>query len=141
MKTLAALIALLAVPTVGFAQDQQLPSYAIRRVETIKGTVSGFDGKYTLFVRDVKGYIDRVQLHDGTIINPTGIKLASGYKVTITGRTQGGSFAADEIDTPYHMTYALGYPYPYYDPYDYWGPVGLRFGFGWGWGGGWGRRR
>ena len=137
MKTLAALIALLSLPAVGLAQDQQMPSYAIRRVETIHGTITGFDGKYTLYVRDVKGYVDHVSLHDGTIINPTGIRLQSGYPVTITGHADGSSFAADEIDTPYRKVYAAGYPYayPYYGPYyPYWGPVGLRVGFGWGWG-------
>jgi hypothetical protein len=140
MKMLAALIALLSLPAVGLAQDQQqMPSYAIRRVETIRGTITGFDGKYTLYVRDVKGYLDHVTLHDGTIINPTGLKLHEGIPVTISGHADGSTFAADQIDTPYQKTYALGYPYAYpyygpYYPYPFWGPVGVRVGFGWGWG-------
>jgi len=116
-----------------------MPSYAVTKVETIKGTISSFNGAYNMYVRDVRGYIDSVTLHQGTIINPTGIRLQPGYPVTITGRPSGSTFLADQIDTPYRITYAYGYPgyygYPYY-PYP---AYGLSLGFGWGWGGGWGR--
>lgn len=141
IPAVAASIGLLSLPTVGLAQ-QSMPSYATTKVETIKGTVSSFNGAYTMYVRDVRGYIDNVTLHQGTIINPTGIRLQPGYPVTISGRTNGSTFEADQIDTPYRMVsygypyYGYGYGYPYY-PYP---AYGLSLGFGWGWGGGWGWR-
>jgi hypothetical protein len=64
-----------------------------------------------------------VSLHDGTIINPTGLTLAPGEAVTIEGQPAGGTFVANEIDTPYGYAYA--YPYPVYRAYPY--PV---YGFG-----------
>jgi len=112
------------------------PSYAVRQ-ETIKGRISSFDGKYQLTVRDERGYVDRVTLHDGTIINPTGLRLVAGMSVTIVGRTAGNTFAAYEIDTPYSLQppayeyppaygYPPAYPYPagylypeYYPVYPY----------------------
>ncbi len=83
-----------------------------------------FDGAYTMYVRDQGGYLDRVQLHQGTIINPTGIRLEGGMRVTVYGYPEGEVFVADEIDTPYH--YRPHYPNAY--PYPGWG-----FGSGWGW--------
>lgn len=131
------LLSLASAPSVALAQGQ-MPSYALRHVETIKGTISNFDGQWTMYVRDDRGYIDRVSLHQGTIINPTGIRLSPGFRVTIAGHTAGSTFVADEIDTPY-QTY--GYAYPYYYPYGYYPyPYAVRLGFGWGWGG-WGWRR
>lgn len=97
------------------------PSYAIRQ-ETIKGRISSFDGKYQLTVRDERGYLDRVSLRDGTIINPTGLRLVAGMTVTIVGRTAGNAFVAYEIDTPYSIQPpAYEYPpaYPYPTGYDY----------------------
>jgi hypothetical protein len=127
----AAALIVITVPVVAGAQavdqSQPVPSYA-RHVDTISGTVSRFDGATTMYVRDVKGYIDNVSLHKGTIINPTGIQLRPGYPVTISGHAAGRTFVADEIDTPYQRVY----PYP---AYPYWGPsIGLGFGFGYrGW--------
>src|ERR1700693_5513180 len=92
------------------------PSYAIRQ-ETIKGRISSFDGKYQLTVRDERGYLDRVSLRDGTIINPTGLRLVAGMTVTIVGRTAGNAFVAYEIDTPYSIQPpAYEYPPPPYRP-------------------------
>ncbi|HUN30163.1 MAG TPA: hypothetical protein VMV65_10195 [Alphaproteobacteria bacterium] len=136
----AASIAILSLPTIAIAQP--MPSYAVSKVETIKGTISSFNGAYTMYVRDVRGYIDDVTLHQGTIINPTGIRLQPGYPVTITGRPSGRTFLADEIDTPFRAVYGYAYPaYPYYG-YPYYGypAYGLSLGFGWGWGR-WGRHR
>lgn len=113
-----------------------MPSYA-RPVapsdeETIHGRIQSFHGKFDLQVRDDRGYIDNVQMHQGTIINPTGISLQPGMSVTIYGHNEGRTFAANEIDTPYH--YRQGYAYPVYPvypvapvgPYPYWvGPPGL----------------
>jgi hypothetical protein len=117
------------------------PSYAIKQ-ETIRGRVSGFDGHYALTVRDERGYLDRVQLRDGTIINPRGLTLASGMSVTILGETVGNVFVAREIDTPYtvapgYSAYGYypyppyGYPPPYYGYPYYYGPsfgLGIRIG-------------
>jgi hypothetical protein len=126
----AAVILAFAVPSAGSAQP--LPSYASPPGETIKGTISRFDGATTMYVRDVRGYVDKVSLRQGTVINPTGIRLQPGFSVTITGRASGSTFIADEIDTPYHF-YGYAYPYyPYYYGYPY--PYRLSLGFGWGWG-------
>ncbi len=123
---------------------QPLPSYATGSAdETIHGTVASIDGAYAIAVRDARGYLDKVTLHQGTIINPTGLTLEPGQNVTILGRTDGNTFAANEIDTPYPSLAALplypygygnyGYPYPafgygYYPGYR----VGIGFGRGFG---------
>jgi hypothetical protein len=132
----AALAWILGAPFAVQAQQPPppMPSYATGE-ESVHGTVSGFDGKYDLTVRDQRGFTDNVQLHDGTVINPTGLRLASGMTVTIYGHADGSHFVANEVDTPYHHSYAYGpYPYPYYGSYPYYGypyypAVGLGFGF------------
>lgn len=101
------------------------PSYAVHQ-ESIVGIVRSFDGQYTMYVRDQRGNLDRVELHQGTIINPTGLTLQSGMHVTVYGHPAGPVFVADEIDTPYRY---MPYPYPYAYPYPAWG-----FGVNWGWG-------
>jgi hypothetical protein len=133
------------------------PSYAMPE-ETVSGRVVSFDGNYALQVRDDRGFVDNVQLRDGTIINPTGVRLAPGMRVTIYGVNRGSVLAANQIDTPYqsygspapvayavpaypyYPVYGYGYGYPYYGyPYAY-GPrisVGIGFGFGGRWGGRW----
>ena len=123
------------------AAAQPLPSYAVGTTdETIHGTVASIDGAYDITVRDARGFIDKVTLHQGTIINPTGLTLAPGQTVTILGRTQGNAFAANEIDTPYQAVaavpfypgYGYGYGYPYYRGYGYrpYASYGVGFGFG-----------
>jgi hypothetical protein len=111
------------------------PSYGTAD-EAIHGRVASFDGAYNLQVRDDRGYVDNVQLHQGTVINPTGLRLAPGMTVTIHGVNRGSAFAANEIDTPYDSYgFVPGYPYAYPGyPYPY--PVygypsfGLGFHFG-----------
>jgi hypothetical protein len=121
----AALLGALAAPA---SAQPGLPSYATNSDQPIHGRVAGFDGKYALSLRDDHGYTDRVELHDGTIINPTGLRLAAGMTVTIYGHADGSRFVANEIDTRYQTAYAYPYPaYPYY-PYPYYGPS-FRFGF------------
>lgn len=124
----AATLALaLAAPVLG---QTKTPSYAARpsyasSEETIRGRILSFDGRYDLRVRDVRGFVDSVRLHQGTVISPTGLTLAAGMSVTIYGENRGRFFAANEIDTPYHEQAIVPVPvYPY--PYPYWGP---RFGF------------
>ncbi|HTU83552.1 MAG TPA: hypothetical protein VMF61_15595 [Candidatus Acidoferrales bacterium] len=92
---------------------------------TLRGRISSIPGKYTIEVRTRNGALHRVQLHQGTIINPTGITLQPGFPVTIYGQRQGDAFAANEIDTPYHYAPA---PAGYYYPYG--GPGTFGFGFG-----------
>jgi hypothetical protein len=134
----AILAALTAVPVAASAQNA--PSYATAGDPAIRGIVSSVDGKYQIHVRDRRGYIDNVSLHQGTIINPTGLQLAPGESVTIYGRPSGSAFLANEIDVPAAVAY---------DPYGYgaeYGYPGYRYGPGWGYGGfgfglGWGFSR
>jgi hypothetical protein len=127
-KKLAVAVAALALfaPSIALAQDappQEAPSYAQQQNpspdEQIRGRVIGFDGAYALTVQDERGYEDAVQLHQGTIINPTGLTLAPGMTVSILGYNAGSFFAANEIDTPYQ--FQSGVPYFYGHPYDYYG--------------------
>jgi hypothetical protein len=155
IRLLAALAALIALAPLGAAAQTEAPdapTYAApppsysSTDEVIHGRVSSFDGAYSLQVRDDRGFIDNVQLRQGTVINPTGLRLASGMKVTIHGVNRGRAFAANEIDTPYasygaipvypYGPYAYGYPYYGY-PYSTFS-LGLRFGGGFrgGFGGG-----
>jgi hypothetical protein len=127
---LAALI--LAAPIAAASQDMPTyaqPANAGPQDEQIRGRVIAFDGAYTLTVRDERGFVDNVALHQGTIINPTGLTLAPGMIVSVLGYNRGSSFSANEIDTPY--TYTGGVPYYYGHPWDYYGPsVSLGFFFG-----------
>jgi hypothetical protein len=129
------------------------PSYSSTD-EVIKGRISSFDGAYSLAVHDDRGFIDNVKLRQGTVINPTGIRLAAGMSVTIHGVNRGSAFEANQIDTPYSSfaavpvygpvpiygsIYPYGYPAYPYPVYGYpYGRVSIGIGFG-GWGGyGWG---
>jgi hypothetical protein len=134
-KILAALSALALLAPVA-AAAQNMPSYAQPappQDEQIRGRVATFDGAYSLTVQDDRGFVDNVQLHNGTIINPTGITLQPGMVVSILGYNAGGYFAANEVDTPY--TYYGGVPYYLGHPWYYWGPtISLGFFFGnYGW--------
>ncbi|MBV9718126.1 MAG: hypothetical protein JOZ77_02320 [Candidatus Eremiobacteraeota bacterium] len=124
----------------------------------IKGTLSGFDGQWTVYMRDDKGYTDHITLHQGTIINPTGIKLLEGMRATVYGYADGPTFQANRVDvaySPYSPYYGgdgnpaygygdPGYGYGGYGGYGYGGYgygypyVGLGIGINWGWGWGWG---
>ena len=161
-RLLAALVALAAaaVPAGAFAQSAPdgVPSYATGAPsygapgETIHGRVLSFDGAYNLQVRDDRGFVDNVQLQQGTVINPTGIRLQTGMVVAIQGENRGSAFAANVIDTPYPQYGAVPvgpydlpvYPYPAYPyPYPVYGypyvaPVSIGIGFGFGFRGGFG---
>lgn len=131
---LVALAAALFIAAPLAAQAQIAPYYAHSAPDggaeaQIHGRILNFDGAYSLHVRDEKGYVDAVELHQGTIINPTGLTLAPGMVVSIMGYNGGSFFAANEIDTPY--TYYGGYPYYGGHPWNYYGPgVSLGFFFG-----------
>jgi len=135
-------VAILAAPLTAAAQQPppsyaqpETPSYATQD-DQIHGRIAAFDGKYDLQVRDDRGYLDHVRLHDGTIINPIGLTLAPGMVVAIDGYNAGPVFEANEIDTPY--TYYGGVPYYLGHPWWYWGPS-VSLGFFFGGGGGWWR--
>jgi hypothetical protein len=122
-------------PPPGPAAQGPVPSYALAREPAIRGIVSRIDGKYQIHVRDVKGYVDNVTLHQGTVINPTGLPLAPGERVLIIGHPNGPAFEAEEIDIPYAPGYRRPYWYPAYYPAI---SVGIWGGGGWGWRGrGW----
>jgi len=127
---LALPLSLAALP----AAAQDAPSYANPGAAAsddaqIRGRIASFDGGYNVQVTDENGYIDNVQLHEGTIINPLGLTLAPGMVVSILGYNAGSVFAANEIDTPY--TYAAGVPYYGGHPWNYYGPsIELGFFFG-----------
>ena len=127
-----------AIPSIAAAQDK--PSYASSDEDTIHGRIVSVDDQYNVSVRDDKGYVDHVRLHQGTIINPTGLSLHPGMTVTVLGVNSGNVLAANEIDTPYNYSRGYAYGYPVY-PYAYGYPaVALDFGFG-GRFGGYGRFR
>jgi hypothetical protein len=134
-RILAAILSLAAISAPLLALAQQVapaaatPSYArpnnLNGEESISGRINSFDGKYTMLVADDRGFVDTVQLHQGTVINPTGISLEPGMRVTILGYNGGHAFAANEIDTPY-TSFGVEpiYAYPGYAPF------ALQFDFG-----------
>src|SRR5580693_9386 len=92
----AILSAALITPAIASAQDA--PD------QQIQGTVASINGTWNITVADANGYADSVDLHQGTIINPTGLTLEPGMNVTIDGYPDGSNFDAMEIDTPYQYS-------------------------------------
>lgn len=128
-RILAAMLALsaLVLPVASRAQD--IPPYAAAPAQDqqIHGRIESIDGTFNLTVRDDNGYLDNIQMRQGTIINPTGLTLAAGMVVTVIGYPSGQVFNAVEIDTPY--SYAGPAPTPaYYGP-GWWYP-GFAYGYG-----------
>lgn len=147
LAPLATAAALSLLPLAALAQPS-IPS-DVTREEVIKGTISGFNGAYTVYVRDNRGNVENVTLRQGTIINPTGVRLSEGQRVTVIGFAHGNTLVANQIDTPYGISpppyygppppypypyyggyYGYGYPAPAYYPY---GPffslgIGIRIG-------------
>jgi hypothetical protein len=91
----------LALPVALRANPTMLVS--ARGGQTFSAVISSIDSKYGLTVRDSRGEPESVKLHKGTIINPTGLALRAGMPVNITGRLEGGTFDADQIDAPIAM--------------------------------------
>lgn len=110
------------IPTAVSAQV--LPAYAGGEIQ---GTIASINSTFNITVRDNNGYLDNVELHQGTIINPTGLTLEPGMGVTIAGVPAGNQFDANEIDTPYEYAGALPVPV-YYGP-GWWYP-GFAYGYG-----------
>jgi hypothetical protein len=66
----------------------------------VVGTITDFHGKYGIVVRDVHGALVTVQLHQGTVIQPVGLRLERGMVIALTGTASAGAFAADRVDVP-----------------------------------------
>jgi hypothetical protein len=92
--------ALLAAPIAGFAQgypygDRDRPHYDQR-------------DRYTGVIAYVNGGAFKLRngrtvfLHNGTVINPTGVRLQPGMRVSVFGRPAGdGNINANEVDIAY----------------------------------------
>jgi hypothetical protein len=125
-QLLGAAIAAAALITPAIASAQDVPMYASAG-DQIQGRVAAINGTWNITVADDNGYSDSVELHQGTIINPTGLTLEPGMSVTIDGYADGPNFDAMEIDTPYH--YAGPPPVAVY-----YGPGSWYPGYAYGWG-------
>src|SRR5471032_1643605 len=127
-RLLGAAIAAAALISPVLASAQDYTSYNGDANQQIQGTVAAINGAWNLTVHDANGYADSVELHQGTIINPTGLTLEPGMNVTIDGYADGPNFDATEIDTPYQYNgpapvavyYGPGSWYPGYA--QGWGP-------------------
>ena len=128
-KLLAAVLAAAALVLPLASQAQELPPYAVAPAQDqqIHGRIESIDGTFNLTVRDDGGYLDAIQMRQGTIINPTGLTLSPGMVVTILGYPSGNVFNANEIDTPY--TYSGPAPTPVYYGAGWWYP-GYAYGYG-----------
>jgi hypothetical protein len=94
----ALIAAALVVPVAALADPQS--SATSVRTSRLGGVIDSIDGKFSLTVRDNRGSLDRVTLHRGTFINPTGLQLEPGMPVTIIGHADGNAYDADTIDGP-----------------------------------------
>lgn len=134
-KVTAALAALLLgiglFPSLAGAQEYppyaQPPGYGGGPAEVIHGTIASINGTWNISVNDDRGYVDNVGLHQGTVINPTGLTLEPGMQVTIDGYADGDLFEAQVIDTPYQ--YGGPPPAPVYYGPGWWYP-GFAYGYG-----------
>jgi hypothetical protein len=99
---LALLLSALPLAAHGDTGQRAAPTYAhdADTVEVVHGTITSFDGRYALQVRDDRGYFDTVQLVQGTIIHPTGLRLQPGMRVQVRGTNRGFALFATQIDTP-----------------------------------------
>jgi hypothetical protein len=126
----ALLLSLGLIPALASAQE--MPSYAIPQdggggSTEVHGTIAAINGTWNITVDDANGYADNVVLHQGTVINPTGITLEPGMQVTIDGYDAGGALDAQVINTPYQ--YSGPAPAPaFYGP-GWWYP-GYAYGYG-----------
>ena len=128
-RLLGVAVAAAALITPAIASAQDIPAYASAGTgQQIQGTISAINGEWNTTIADSSGYNDSVALHQGTIINPTGLTLEPGMNVTVDGYADGSNFDANEIDTPYQYEgpppVAVYYgPGSWYPGYAYgWGP-------------------
>jgi hypothetical protein len=128
----AAVLATAGLVLPAAASAQGVPAYAQQQQgatqdETITGRVIGINDTWHITIADDRGFTDTVELHQGTIINPTGLTLAPGMNVTVEGYGNGPVFEANEIDTPYGYEGPL--PVPVYYGEGWWYP-GYEYGYG-----------
>jgi hypothetical protein len=69
----------------------------------VSGTIADFHGKYGIVVRDDRGALVEVVLHQGTVIEPLGLRLERGMRVTVSGTAHDRTLAANRIETPYRQ--------------------------------------
>ncbi|MGA2394507.1 MAG: hypothetical protein ABSH03_14295 [Candidatus Lustribacter sp.] len=98
-------LAVAAAPAAAPAQPAPsgAPSYAVPGPaggqETIHGQVASFDpNSGDLQLNDDRGFVDNVQLGQGTVVRPGDAQLQPGMVVTIVGVANGPVFAADSVD-------------------------------------------
>ena len=130
-RILATLLAMTALVLPVASRAQDIPPYASAPAQSqdqqIHGRIESIDGTFNLTVRDDNGYLDNIQMRQGTIINPTGLTLSGGMVVTVIGYPSGQFFNAVEIDTPY--SYSGPAPTPVYYGAGWWYP-GFAYGYG-----------
>jgi len=98
--TMAGVFAIaLVAPLAASAQPPAPTAPAGARAHLI-GTITDFHGKYGVVVRDAHGALVTVQLHQGTVIEPVGLRLERGMVVVLAGTAETGAFAADRVDVP-----------------------------------------
>ncbi len=101
MKRLTSFALILAALALPVAARADTSSDAARSCEqTIHGMINSINGKYGLTVRGGRVGLAGVAMHPGTIINPIGLQLKPGMRVTIAGHADRNTFDADEIDAP-----------------------------------------
>jgi hypothetical protein len=130
MKKIIALLGALASASSlwSVASAQEIPSYARPSSDDqIHGRIASVNGAFNITLHDDRGYMDNVDLHQGTVINPIGLSLAPGMRVTIVGTADGKAFDAEEIDAPYE--YGGPAPVPVYYGPGWWYP-GFAYGYG-----------
>jgi hypothetical protein len=95
-----------ALIATAFVSGAAAPSLArVVSSTRVRGTVSAFDGRYDLKLRDRNGVSTEVRLHPGTVIKPRGLILHPGMRVAVAGHyvQDGSALDAREIDAPgYH---------------------------------------
>jgi hypothetical protein len=88
-------VSVLAVPVLAVAQPMPMQGGGAMLQQDpnhVRGRVDSFDGHYRLVVHG-----QRVRLHPGTVIHPTGATIAPGQFVIVRGHWTGHHFDADEV--------------------------------------------
>jgi hypothetical protein len=102
----AAIVAALVLPLGTEADAQNAP--AASGNDTIQGVIKTINGRYGLTVTDNGGGLEGVTMHQGTIINRSGLRLATGMLLIIVGHRDGSTFDANKIDAPIAEANRLG---------------------------------
>jgi hypothetical protein len=67
---------------------------------TLRGVITQIDGKWDVTLHEPSGFIEEVALHPGTVVAPTGLRLAPGMQVSIRGYQDHATFDAVRIVGP-----------------------------------------